>query len=278
MNSALKQLTIFAPELEARTALTVTGTRSNFKILSHTNMKEVEGTHNLFIAVCATGLSEISNLIKHANDIKLLRALFVRENVPAEWLPQMLSRADLRMARNILIHTNTDWQTPRRIIKAWQSGAQRDLIARASVTDESLLVLDCTLKSFEVGFSEIAALAKMAKKDRLKFKISESGSYIHWPHADVHIDIDAIRYATDANCRQQFDLEKITHNKNFGKAISLVRQKYGLAKHDIANISDRQLRRIENEGARPSVATLGILAQAHEMELNNYLNEIAKNF
>lgn len=73
--------------------------------------------------------------------------------------------------------------------------------------------------------------------------------------------MDAIRYITDENFRQQLDLGRLTHNKRFGQAIILVRQKHRLTKADIANVSERQLRRIENEGARPSLKTLALLAQ-----------------
>ncbi len=277
MTAAFKRMVLFAPEPETRSKLSIPAA-GHFKIHTQFSAGEVAHSQNLFIAVSATGLSHIANIIKRANDIKLLRALFVRENIPPEWLPQMLSRADLRMARNILIHANEDWQTPRRIINAWRSGAQHDLIARASTTDDSLLVVNCALECFEVSFSEIPALVRMQKKERLKLKLSESGSYIHWPQADVHLDLDAIRYATDDKWRQQCDLQKIIHNKRFGQAIGIVRQKCGLEKKDIAVISDRQLRRIENEGARPSVGTLTALAQAHNMELNAYLNEIAQHF
>jgi hypothetical protein len=278
MTAVVKQMTLFAPELEARSALSASTAGIRLKILTQSNVSKVEHTQNLFIAISATGLSDIASIIKRANDIKLLRALFVRENVAPEWLPQMLSRADLRMARNILIHANEDWQTPRRIINAWRLGAQRDLIARASATDETLLVINCALECFEVPFSKIPVLVRMPRKELSKFRLSESGSYIHWTETDVHLDLEAIRYATDDNWRQQYDLEKITHNKQFGKAIGIVRQKYGLEKKDITVVSERQLRRIENEGARPSISTLTALATAHEMELNTYLNEIAKHF
>ncbi len=54
-----------------------------------------------------------------------------------------------------------------------------------------------------------------------------------------------------------------------------MRKGYGLERTDIANLSDRQLRRIENEGIRPGISTLAALAKAHKLELNAYLNELA---
>jgi len=275
MTAVAKNMTLFAPELEARTALRLLPFRPQLKVLTQPDAGVIKHSRHLFIAISATGLLDISEIIKNANNIKLLRGLFVRENIAPEWLPQMLARADLRMARNILIHSNNDWQTPRRIINAWCLGAQRDLIARASITSESLLVLNCALESFEVPLSKILVLNKIPRKELPKF--SESGSYIHWPGADIHLDIDSIRYIIDDNWRRRCDLETITHNKKFGRAIGIVRKKHNLSKENIANLSDRQLRRIENEGAHPSVSTLAELAKAHKMELNAYLNELANH-
>ncbi len=221
MMGANNNMTILAPELVSRSALAGLSKQPHLQVLSEPDAGIIRHTKHLFIAISATALSDIAEIIKKANDIKLLRALFVRENMPPEWLPQMLSRADLRMARNILMHTNEDWQTPRKIINAWLLGAPRDLIARANVTGESLLILNCALESFAVPFSKIPALSKMPKNQREKFRLSDSGSYIHWPVADVHLDIDAFRYAIDENWRKQCDLEKLTHNKNLGRLLAL---------------------------------------------------------
>ena len=181
------------------------------------------------------------------------------------------------MAPNILSLTADDWQIPCRIIKAWQSGSQHDLIARAIMADDYLLVMNCALESFQIRFDDLPALKKLSIKERSKFKVSDSGSYIYWPSGDIHLNIDSIRYVTDENWRKKFDLERIIHNKNFGRAIASVRQQHGLDKTSIHGLSDRQLRRIENEGARPGIETLTTLARAHKMDVNIYLNEIANH-
>jgi hypothetical protein len=199
----------------------------------------------------------------------------IRENIPAEWLPQMLGRAELRMVRNILMHSNEDWETPLRVIRAWQFGSQRELIARASVTGDSLIVMNCALESFEIRFDDLSPLKRVPKAQRGHFRLSDSGSYIHWQAGDVHLDIEAIRYATDENWRKKFDLESLTHNKNFGTAIASVRKRHKLDKTDIPGVSDRQLRRIENAGARPGIHTLTALAKAHNKDINAYLDELA---
>ncbi len=197
MTTAARAMAVLAPEAESQSALAVIPESHEFKLILQADSRNLKQVKNLFIAVSATALPDLADIIKHANETKLLRALFIREDVPAEWLPQMLSRADLRMVRNIVFHSKKDWDTPRRVIRAWQNGSQRDLIARASATNDSLLVMNCALDSFEIPFDALAPLKKIPKAQRSNFRISNSGSYIHWAAGDIHLDIDAIRYATD---------------------------------------------------------------------------------
>jgi DNA-binding XRE family transcriptional regulator len=275
MSTAMKPVTVLAPQQESHSALAMLPRGAEFKlILDSPNLKDVK---NLFIAISATALPEVAEIVKLTNETKLLRVLFIREDVPSEWLPQMLARADLRMVRNILVHSQTDWATPFRVIRAWRVGGQHDLIARADVIVDSLLVLNCALQAFEVPFNKIPALKNIPKAERANFRISDSGSYIHWDAGDIHLDIDDIRYVVDAHWQKKCDLERVTHNKNFGRAIAAVRKKHKLGQAEIHGVSERQLRRIEKEGARPSVKTLSTLATAHNMETNDYLNELAKN-
>ena len=53
------------------------------------------------------------------------------------------------------------------------------------------------------------------------------------------------------------------------------RHDHGLRQSDIPGLSERQVRRYEH-GARVPLASLKLLAQAHGMELNGYLDELAK--
>lgn len=275
MTTALKTMTLLAPDKESQSAFAVLPKSRDFKLILQVDSRNLKRINNLFIAVSATALPEVADIVKQANETKLLRVLFIRENIPAEWLPQMLGRAELRMVRNILVHSGEDWETPLRIVRAWRFGSQRDLIARASVCGESLLVMNCALESFEIACDDLTPLKKIPKAKRSEFRISDSGSYIYWESGDVHLDIDAIRYATDENWRKKLDLERLTHNKNFGRAIASIRKQYDLDKTDIPGVSDRQLRRIENEGARPSIHTLTALAKAHNKDTNAYLGELA---
>jgi transcriptional regulator with XRE-family HTH domain len=68
----------------------------------------------------------------------------------------------------------------------------------------------------------------------------------------------------------------LIHNKKFGQAIAVIRQRYSLRQTDIPDLTDRQLRRIESGEARPSVSTLKLIAKAHKLKLEVYLDEVSK--
>ncbi len=62
-----------------------------------------------------------------------------------------------------------------------------------------------------------------------------------------------------------------------GKAISQVRKAHNINQNDIEGLSDRHLKRIENEGYQVTIDVLKKLAVAHKMNLEDYLAEVTRN-
>lgn len=242
-------------------------------ILRKPDMKVAESATNLFVFSAATRLSSVEEFVQAANRHHHLRALFVKEDVDPKWLPQMLSRANLRMLRNVIVHSGPE--VPMRVMFAWQAGAQERLIANAVLSGDKLFVVNCALEQLEVSFSEIRALMDIPVEDRGSFEIAEDGSYIAWPKSDVHIDMDTIRASVDKEFREQHEAMKLVADRKFGEAVSALRKRAGLRQSDIEGLSERQVRRIEN-GERPKVASLRLLAETHGMALNEYLKTVAR--
>jgi hypothetical protein len=118
------------------------------------------------------------------------------------------------------------------------------------------------------------ALKKVQPQDRESFELAEDGSFIHWPSADIHLDLDAIRAAIDPKWRKKSERVRQTHGRLYGRAIAALRRERGLTQTGIAGVSERQLRRIEESGA-VSVRTMELLARAHQMTLSDYLDAVA---
>ena len=228
----------------------------------------------LFILTSASKLPDVSEVVRESNDKHYLRALFVRNDVDGDMLPQMLDRARLRTLRNMLVHS--DQLVPLRVLTAWNAGAQEDLIAQATFTpDRRLVVLSCALKRFEVLSSDIPALKKLTGRQLSKFDIDEDGSYIHWPAGDIHLDLSAIRSITDPEWRMKKEVEQLAGFQTMGSAIREIRKEAGLRQEDVGGLSARQLRRIEH-GGRPTSRSLKLLARAHQMGENEYMECVAK--
>lgn len=153
------------------------------------------------------------------------------------------------------------------------------MIADAKASRDRLLVLSCALEPYEVSFAEIPALKSMPKPDRGNFKIDEDGSYLYWPQADVHLDLDAIRTATCARIapayREAALRKKLTHDRRYGAAIARLRREKGLKQSAIAGLSERQVRRIER-GEGVTSKALQRLAAAHGVGLGGSLEQIAE--
>ena len=217
--------------------------------------------------------TEVTAFVRSVNQQHRLRALFIREDVDARLLPQILERADLRVLKNTLVHSGPE--LPKRVLEAWCYGAQDQLIATAEVVNDRLLVISCGLEVFEVPFENLSALQMIPVDMRSSFEISSDGSYIHWPEPDIHLDLDAFRYAIDPRFKEQAEALKLAADGQFGWAIARIRKQKGLTQSDIQGLSARQVRRIE-KGARPRMASLELLAKNHGLALNGYLNLIGE--
>jgi hypothetical protein len=233
---------------------------------------DIERAANVFVIANAMELDEIAGFIRQANESKKLRAILIRQDTHQNWITQLLAKADLRTLRNMIVHSGRD--VPRRVLTAWQYGAQAQLIADAAVFDNMLYVLNCALKRYEISFDSIKALARIPKKDRDNFIISEEGSHISWPKHDVDINLDSIRLIVDPVAARQAQLRKLTHDRCFGSAVAKLRKEKGLLQNQISGLTDRQVRRIE-AGEHATLKSLEILAKAHKMTLNHYLKAVA---
>ncbi len=244
------------------------------QVLNLSDLHSLESAINLFVLTSATGLPEIADIVRSANQKHHLRVLFIREDIDTKWLPQMFDRANLRVMRNTLVHNGSD--LPKRVINAWSMGAEEQLIADATVIGDRLLIFSCGMEKFEVPFLSMPALKCIPTDRRGSFLIADDGSYIYWESADIHLDLDAFRDAIDSTCKHKFEALKSTHDRFFGKAIASLRKKHKLRQSDITGLSERQVRRIElGEGTK--IDTLNLLAKAHNMELDDYLNAVASS-
>jgi hypothetical protein len=228
---------------------------------------------NIIVAVVATSLDRVAGFVREARARHHLRGLLIRTDLPPRWVQQMLARAGLRASSRQLLHEGSE--LPRRVFQAWRREAQDALIADALALPDRLLAVSCSLEPLEVRFDELAALRSLPHRSRDRFIIAQDGSYIHWPDEDIHLDLEALRFAVDPGARQSVLLERLRRTRRLGRAIRALRQKHGLRQSDVPGVSPRQIRRIEAGQFFPRTATLRLLATAHGTDLHHYLNQVA---
>ena len=263
-------LTLFKRDRKAPSAVPPGG---RIKIAPGRQPDDATHWNNVFVVVEATRLTDVAKVVTEANRRNQLRALFVRYDVKPEWLPQMFEWAHLRTMRNTFFHS--DFQMPWRMLRAWQAGAQEELIANAGVVGNELFVVSCEPETYRVPFASISALKAMPQGERSDFRLAEDGSYLHWPGPDIHLDLDALLSAIQPERRARAEKVKRAHGKLYGEAIARLRFETGLRQGDIAGLSEREVRRIESTG-QVTIDSLRKLAAAHQMKLSEYLDRLAE--
>ena len=97
------------------------------------------------------------------------------------------------------------------------------------------------------------------------------------PASGVDLDLEALRYYTDAEPRRRrADRERLARSEQFGAAVATVRGRHGLRQTDVEGLSARQVRRIEKGESEASASALEKLAEAHGLRANDYLEEVAE--
>jgi hypothetical protein len=228
---------------------------------------------NLVVLASADRLEDVASIVREANSRHHLRALLIRAEGGREILIPLLERAGIRALRNLLVHVGP--AVPRRVLNAWKWGAQKELIAHAEVMGDRLLVVTCALDLLEVPISGLPALAAVAPKDLATFTIADDGAYLEWIDADIQLDLEAFRYVIDPAFRAKVAAARLAHDQDYGTAVAAVRIAAGLRQSDIPCLSARQVRRIE-QGDHPRLATIALLAAAHGLTANEYLDRVAE--
>lgn len=164
----------------------------------------------------------------------------------------------------------------RRLVNARLVGAEQRYIASALIEGDKLVVWSCEPKRYEVRASQIPALSRMSASELANFELSESGSALHWDAGDVDLNLDGILYYVDPKVRREQDKASREEATKYAGAIRALREERGLTQDDIAGLTERQVRRVEQGESTPRSETLRKLAAAHGLSLDQYLKELAK--
>jgi hypothetical protein len=168
------------------------------------------------------------------------------------------------------------WQLLKRVCFALERDGERGSIIDAYVAGEFIFVRGPKHRMLRVPVSSILPLKNQTLQVLRNFQIDPDGSFVYWPDVDVHLGWNQFLQAADPGEWQKAQQQTVGYNKRYGAAIRKLREEARLQQSQIAGITDRQIRRIEQGECRATSAALASLAQAHGVELNRYMEMVAK--
>ena len=164
------------------------------------------------------------------------------------------------------------------LLSAHAGGSEKERIAWAYIEDGKLVVWSCEPRRYAVPVGEITALARLAKTapDAVSdFAVTDSGSYMRWPVADIDLGLDSVRMLADPVVRREYESLARKDMALYADAIRTFRQECGLKQSDIDGMTARTVRRLEGGAMVPQIGTLRKFAAAHRMTVGEYLHELA---
>jgi hypothetical protein len=202
------------------------------------------------------------------------------EEMPVEAIPSRVPRLNVRDSRRLHIARQGDSDAIlaiiRRVIRGLAATQGEDRIVDAWVEGAALVVLSPSFERLYVPVKDLEQFLGSKAERASAFEIDEDGSYLYWPHADVHLGWEQLRGIVDPTTLLATRQKSNAFNQRYGAAIRALREDRGLTQSDIAGVADRHLRRIEHGKLAATSSVLRALAESHEMSLAVYLAELAE--
>jgi hypothetical protein len=167
----------------------------------------------------------------------------------------------------------------RRLLTALDKAEDDRRILDAWWEESTFVVVSATGEGFRksrVPVAKLPVLQRISEPQREDFEIDEDGTFIHWPNGDIHLGWEQFEGAVDATARLKAEQQVEGFNRAYGAAIEALRKKKGLRQSDIEGLTARQVGRIERGQCRATLSALGKLAKAHDMSVNEYMEELAR--
>jgi len=165
-----------------------------------------------------------------------------------------------------------------RLLIALDCGDNEHRILDAWWEEKTLVVVSPNktgFKKIRLPLDKLPALKGHSKNQLEHFEFDEDGLFIYWPDLDVHLGWDQFELAVDKQAYLRSKQQTKAFNKQYGLAIRNIREEKGLRQSDIKGLTARQVGRIERGQCRVTYKGLCKLAEAHEMDVSEYMAKIS---
>jgi hypothetical protein len=146
----------------------------------------------------------------------------------------------------------------------------------AWIEEDCLIVLFPAFDRLRVPLSKLTKYLGTDKDEIKAFEIDDDGSFLYWPHVDVHLGPNQLHALVDPTAAIAARQKSRQFNREYGEAICALREEHGLRQNAIQGVTDRHLRRIEQGLLPVKSGLLESLATAHGLEVSAYMVELAR--
>lgn len=173
------------------------------------------------------------------------------------------------------MHVSRDVDVVKRQVIALTRDRAFEGIVDAYVLWRDLWVVlgDMTIRSFPVP--QVTFLSALSDEDLQKLEVQSSGSYLHWPTQDLRVGASQLLQAVDPMFLADVAIERYAVEK-MSLALRLLREERGLTQSQIHGISDRHVRRLENEEVRLTSDAAHRYSEAFGLRMDEFLADLAR--
>ena len=244
--------------------------RSRVSVLAFPDWDEVDvprGDERKTITIFISRVADIvEDAAKKARDAGRVRHLLFSEGMPVESLASRLAPLDIRDARRLHIAREQDPASIAemlvRLVRVMAQSKRAGRILDAWVEENELVLLSPSFERLRVPIGKLEKYLGKAKGKIRDFEIDEDGSFLFWPHADVHLGWDQVMHIIDPASAVTAKEKTDEFNKKYGAAIRSLREESGLKQTEVEGLTDRHLRRIEQGKQAATSGALKTLANA----------------
>lgn len=239
---------------------------------SDLNASVKKSKNGLVLIMGCEQLYQFHELKINSSILQRLKGLLIKESIESlNMSDTFLDNLNLSGLKKLSLDF-TGLNELRRIAWAWNIGAETDLIADFKIIDNRIIYIKtCNFGRLIVPVSKVNVLKNLPLKALNNYRIDKFGSYVHWEGPDIHLDLESFKEIQNPKLL----LKYVEYNKKYGKALRHLREQFNLKQNELG-LSDKQIRRFELGENRPTIKALTIMANAHKLALNVYLNKLAE--
>jgi len=172
----------------------------------------------------------------------------------------------LRVSRDPLI--------VKRLIIALKRPAPWEGILDAYVLEDSLVVVLGDMSVRQIPIRRLPRVGEFEPAEFRRFEIDSAGSYLYWPHHDVHMGPSQMLQAVDPMYLADVEIRRYEMAR-VSLALLDMRNDRQLKQTEIPGLSERHVRRLEREQIRLTVKAAARFASAFGLTQSEFLDELS---